>query len=259
MAKTRKQKGVMTIPELRRAFDHMETFTAILIRKGGDADDRRKAFQAEWKRVFHRAVDDKAADAYLAFESKKHKKSSTRKMRGGSVLDVNPLAGAPLDYATRPGLPGPYGVFPAYVNSGLNMYDTINQDSLTATCGQDITPKIAEDMGSNQVQKGGKRRSSSRRQSKSKRATRRGSRRVRKQMGGFPTMSEFVQGLTFRPFSASVPTTSFYDGTMAFKAQPLPLSPTAATGYPPFLPYKASTLDAVATEINRDLQNEMRS
>jgi len=257
MAKTRKQKGVMTIPELRRAFDHMETFTARLMTKGGDANERRKAFQAEWKRIFHRSVDDKAADAYLAFEAKKHKKSSTRKMRGGYA--ASPLGGAPLDYATRPGLPGPYGVFPAYVNSGLDMYDTINKDSLTETCGQDITPKIAEDMGSNQVQKGGKRRSTSRKSRSNKRSTRKTSRRNRKQMGGFPTMSEFVQGLTFRPFSASVPTTSFYDGTMAFKAQPLPLSPTAATGYPPFLSYKASTLDAVATEINRDLKTEMRS
>jgi hypothetical protein len=255
--KTRKQRGIMTIPELRQAFDHMELFTAKLIAKGGDAKERRKAFQAEWMRVFHRPVDDKAADAYLAFESKKHKKSGTRKMRGGSAA---PLGGAPLDYATRPGLPGVYGVFPAYVTSGFDIYDKVNQDSLTATCGQDITPKIADDMGSNRVHNGGKRRGTRRMTGKkSQRKSSRKTRVRRRQMGGFPTLAEFAQGLSFRPFSTSTPTTSFYDGTMAFKGVPLPPPATAASGNPPYIPYKPTTLDATATDINRDLVNEMRS
>lgn len=241
--RTRKQKGLMTIPELRKAFDHMESFTSRLLQKKLDTKARRKEFQSEWMRVFHHSVDDKAADAYLSFESKKSKKSGTRrKMRGGQVL-----AGAPLDYTTRPGMHSPYGVFPAYVNSGFAIYDKINQDSLDATCGQDITPKLPADLGSNAVsQKGGKR-------------SRKNTRRNRKQMGGFPTMAEFAQAVSFRPFSASAPTTSLYDASMAVKGVPPPPPSTAATGNPPYQEYKANTLSAVATAITRDLANEMRA
>jgi hypothetical protein len=72
MVKTRKsKKGILTIPELRKAFDHMESFTSSLVKRTRDPVERRKAFQKEWAKVFYRSVNDKSADAYLQFEAKK--------------------------------------------------------------------------------------------------------------------------------------------------------------------------------------------
>lgn len=243
MAKTRKsKKGAMTIPELRHAFDHMENFTVHLLAKTKDATGRRKAFQKEWMKVFGRSVDDKAANAYLQFESKKKGKTKRHRQHGG----VQPLAGAPLDYSTRPGLYAPYGVFPAYVSSGLDFYDKINQQAPVAGCGkEDTTPKLAADMGSNEVgkQKGGRRK------------TRKG----RKQKGGFPSIGDFASSASFRPFAATNPTGAFYDATMAWKGQPLPLSPMPNTANPPYVPYKPTIISSTATSIERDLASEIRS
>lgn len=242
---TRKRKGgVMTIPQLRKAFDHIETRTHDILMRHSDKKSRREAFQAEWKKVFHRDVDAGAADAYLDFAAKKKKRSGsgTRKMkqRGGMPA----LAGAPLDYSTRPGVYGPYGVFPAYVSSGFDFYNSINKDSLTEQCGKEnITPKVPADIGSNVVsQKGGKRRRSTRKH---------------KQRGaGFPSISEFASALTMRPFEVSVPTSPVYDAQMAFKGQPLPPSPSPVTSQPGYAQAPMIPLDAKALTYQRDLANE---
>lgn len=241
VAKTRKtKKGAMTIPELRRAFDHMENFTLHILSKTKDQVARRKAFQKEWMKVFHRPVDDKAANAYLQFESKKKGKTKRHRQRGGA----GPLAGAPLDYSTRPGLYAPYGVFPAYVSSGLDFYDKINQQAPVAGCGkEDTTPKLAADMGSNEVgkQKGGRRK-------------------TRKARGGaFPSITEFASSAGFRPFAANVPTGAFYDAQMAWKGQPFPASPSPNTANPPYVAYRPTIVRAEATSIDRDLGSEIRS
>ena len=234
----------MSIPQLRKSFDHMERFTLSLLRgPTKDVVARRKAFQKEWLKVFKRPVDDKAADAYLLFEARKGKKK-TRKQRGGA-----PLGGAPLDYSMGPGVMqtqgGQYGSFPAYIDSGFDSYATkINQDSITSQCGQvDTTPKMAADLGSNQVsQKGGKR-----------------SRRVRKQMGGFPTLAEFGTALTFRPLLANNPTTALYDAQMYSKGLPMPASPSPNTATPLYTNYKPHMINTPASGISRDLTNEIRT
>lgn len=251
--KTRKlKKGLMTIPQLRKAFDHIERYTTSLLQSTKDATERRKAFQKEWKKVFHREVDDKSADAYLQFEEKKVGKKGTRKQKGGSTVttdqrggSASPLAGAPLDYSTRPGIDGIYGVFPAYVSSGLSFYNDINLEAPLAGCGtENTTPKVPISIGSNAVQKGGKRR------------TRKG----KKQNGGaFPSISEFAQALSFRPVTATAPPSITYNAQMDFKGLPSPPSSQANTGSPPYISYKPTTLAGVATEITRDLGSEIRS
>lgn len=236
----------MTIPQLRKAFDHIERFTASLLKESGSPEERRKAFQKEWMKVFHRAVDDKSANAYLEFEAKKGKKSGTRKQRGGSA----PLAGAPLDYSTRPGINGIYGVFPAYVSSGLAFYNDINLEAPLAGCGtENTTPKVPLSIGSNEVQKGGTRRSK-----KSKKGTRR-----RQGGGAFPTISEFAQALSFRPITPSAPPSTSYVAQMDYKGLPPYPSSAANTGSPPYVTLKPVVLPGVATEINRDLGSEIRS
>ena len=241
-SKTRKmKKGLMTIPQLRKAFDHVEEFTNSLLKSVKDTNERRKAFQKEWMKVFHREVDDKSADAYLMFEEKKSKGKGkgTRKQKGGSQL-----SGAPLDYSTRPGIDGIYGVFPAYVSSGLSFYNDINKEAPLAGCGtENTTPKVPLSIGSNEVQKGGKRKT----------------RKQRQQGGAFPTISEFAQALTFRPITSTNPPTAFYNAQMDYKGVSPPPSSAPNTANPPYIGYKPSMLAGVATEINRNLGNEVRS
>lgn len=239
MAKRRtvRSKELMTIPQLRRAFDHMESFTHALVRSGKSTAEQRKEFQAEWKRTFHREIQAKAADTYLQFTSKKIKQSGTRKgkkQRGGQMP---PLAGAPLDYSTRPGIYGPYGEFPAYVSSGFAFYNDINKDSQTEGCGvKDITPDLSVITRTYPPQKGGKQ-----------------TRRRRTQRGGFPSISEFAQALTFRPLIATNPTTPPYDAMMTFKGQPPSPLPGPNTGNPPYVSQQPMTYGALATSIQRDL------
>lgn len=246
-SKTRKiQKGFMTIPQLRKAFDHIESFSQSLLHNTNDTEERRKAFQKEWMKVFHRAVDDKSANAYLQFEEKKGKgkgkgKAKTKKQTGGAGI----VSGAPLDYSTRPGIDGLYGTFPAYVSSGLAFYNDINKEAPLAGCGvENTTPKVPLSIGSNEVQKGGRR-----------------SRKNKRRQGGgaFPSISEFAQALTFRPITATNPPSMIYNAQMAYKGVPPPASSVANTANPPYMPYKPSIMAGVATEINRDLGSEIRS
>lgn len=239
--KTRKlKKGLMTIPQLRKAFDHIEHYTESLLKKTSNSDERRKAFQKEWSKVFHRAVDDKSANAYLAFEEKKMGRKGTRKQKGGALL-----AGAPLDYSTRPGIEGVYGVFPAYVSSGFAFYNDINKEAPLAGCGiENTTPKVPISIGSNEVQKGGKRKT----------------RKNKRQGGGaFPSISEFAQTMSSRPILSTNPPTMAYTAQMDFKGLPSPASSAANTANPPYLTMKPSTLTAIATDIQRDLGSEIRS
>jgi hypothetical protein len=123
-------------------------------------------------------------------------------------------------------------------------------DSPRIGCGvENITPKIPAGLGSNEVnfQKGGKRRSNR-------------SNRSRKAKGGaFPTVSEFAQAFQFRPMTSGVPPSVFYDAQTAFKGQPLPPTPSPNTGNPPYWTPPTQTLEAVATDIKRDLGSEIRS
>jgi hypothetical protein len=82
---------------------------------------------------------------------------------------------------------------------------------------------------------------------------------MRKQMGGFPTLSEFATALSFRPLLASSPTTSMFDAQMAVKGQALPPSPYANTANPGYMPYKPVILNAAAATITRDLGKEITS
>jgi hypothetical protein len=142
----------LSIPELRTAFDALDQEARRILREGS-ADKQVKEFQAVWKRIFHRPVSAEAAEGYLAVKrAGRTPRNGTRKQKGGAGA----LAGAPLDYMTRPGVDGAHVSVPQYVSSGLTFYNHINQDALSKGCGvEDITPKIPVGMGSNEVMKGG--------------------------------------------------------------------------------------------------------
>lgn len=179
--KQKEKSKVMTIPQLRKAFEHMEKFRDL------------ETFRKEWKKTFGKEVSKEAAEDYLKFV----KASGSGKQSGGS----SPLAGAPLDYTTRPGTDLPYGSYPQYISGGFGF---ANMDSLSQQCGKEtqLWPGVPASSvtGSNEFMKGGKRN------------------KTRKQKGGsFPSLgtafSEFLQ----RPFGMSSPPSAAQDLQMLAK------------------------------------------
>ena len=150
MALTRKVKkgssngksGLMTIPQLRTAFDHLEKKTAHILKTKSKVT-RVEEFQKEWKKLFKRPITASSAKEYLEF-CESHGKGKGQ--IGGA---------APLDYTMAPGASEPYGSFPSYLTSGFDV--GVPRDSFSAQCGkEDATPILAPSFGSNLV--GGKTR-----------------------------------------------------------------------------------------------------
>ena len=235
--KTRKHSGKvksLTIPQLRKSFDHIDSWVDSHMSKKKAVKELVPAFQTEWKKTFHHEVNAKAAEAYLSIKhrSSSHGSRMTKKQRGGNP---SVLAGAPLDYATRQGVYGVYGHFPQYVSSGLSFYNQINQDSLTAGCGtENITPKLPADMGSNEFQKGGKR--------KSRRVLKKGG-KTRKQHGGFglqdnlSTVRATLDVMANRPFPGGQPPTTAFIQQMGLKGE------TVGTPHPSLQTYSPQAYD----------------
>jgi len=245
---------MMTIPQLRKAFDHMESFTLSLLQRVGDPKKRRQAFQEEWMRTFHRSVDDKAADAYLQFESKKMKKGTTKKQkqkqRGGADL-----GGAPLDYSTRPGIYGVYGEFPQYISGGFaTMGDATNKMAIQEGCNSAAeaakwqAPYTGFGAASLMGQKGGKSRTQKQKGKKT--------RKNKTMRGGAPSWGEFASAVTLRPMTASAPPSQLYTTMMEFKGgQPYPSS-LANTDAPPYQSIKPNVQTALPGAITRNLASE---
>jgi hypothetical protein len=136
-SQTRKKRSVskknrgLGLKHLRGAFDHIEQVVNKL--KGVSKHSFNAAvnsFKEEWEKTFKHAITPADAATYLKFRfGLKGKKAMTRrKMKGGAM---GPVAGAPLDYTTRPGESGVYGNFPTHVTSGL---DRLYGSALSAGC-----------------------------------------------------------------------------------------------------------------------------
>jgi hypothetical protein len=136
------------IPQLKHSFDVLEHEVSQIVKDTVNPKQQVKKFQEVWRKIFGRPVEAVAAEAYLRVKSKGHKSGKTRKVQKGGAA----LAGAPLDFQTRPGVDGVYGSFPQYLTSGLSFYNTINQDQLNKGVGLSMfDPAVPSDMGSNQV------------------------------------------------------------------------------------------------------------
>lgn len=138
----KKLKGIYSIPELRRSFEHIETFINEKITVKESKEQLIKDLRKEWSKVFFKDLDKKSADAFVTDRlSKTHCiRRKTAKHRGGASLINTPIAGAPLDYTTRAGIylaPGQiptnaghlplsdgsksnFGSFTKYVDSGFD-------------------------------------------------------------------------------------------------------------------------------------------
>jgi hypothetical protein len=179
----KKQNRGLTVPQLRKSFEHIHSYVK---KHNNDVPGFRK----EWKKIFGKDVSEEAARDYLAFM----KEHGTRAQSGGS------FSPAPIDYDMRAGADIPYGNFPAYVSSGFGF---ANIDSFHAQSGkEDITPILPQGLGSNAVMKGGKRK------------TRKG-----KQHGGayLPSLTTAVSEFVNRPFGMNSPPTTSQQTQMEIK------------------------------------------
>ena len=138
-SKSQKEVKPMTVPKLRQAFEHIQSF----LHKGTSIS----AFRKEWKKVFGTELSEKVAADYLAFVQAEGKGKSGNPQKGGS------MSPAPLGYSmSMPSQAGTPSV-PAYIAGGM----ALPSDSVAETCGQAKNPFLppAPSMGSNLV--GGKR------------------------------------------------------------------------------------------------------
>jgi len=134
--KTRKAKKVVTVPQLRKAFNHMDNVVEKLrsVAKHSFSDAVKK-YRDEWRKTFKHDLSPADATTYLKFRFKmkadKTRRVRTHSMRGGA--SVGSMAGAPLDYSLRAGVSGVYGNFPAQQTAGLDRYYT---PAITQDCGK---------------------------------------------------------------------------------------------------------------------------
>lgn len=145
---SRKRRMVSAIqPSLKHSFDVLEHEVAKIIKGENDQKKRVREFQAVWRKIFGRPVEAIAAEAYLQIKMKSGTSGRTRRQKGGAAI-----AGAPLDFQTRPGVDGVHGSFPPYLTSGLSFYNTINQDQLNKGVGLGaFEPAVPASLGSNQA------------------------------------------------------------------------------------------------------------
>lgn len=229
---TRKRKHtehVQTIPELRRAFEHIEQVGQRICQL--PTAKAVAEFQKEWKKTFYRDLSKQAAEAYLDHVKKEHSAPSktthkTRRLRGGSAL-----VGAPLDYTLRPGInlvdggvnQNSYAVTPAYVDKGFwnpepaQSYDPVPGQTRYVT-------QVPAGMGTNRFpqafgMRGGKHSS----KNKSKKAN-------RKLRGGALSFGQAISGASIdqafmRPFAMSSPSVPLQDATTFLRGQQLGQSP----------------------------------
>jgi len=260
MPKTRKSKAtkrtksrkaqhhgsIMTIPELRRAFEHIESFVEIHCHKPKEA--LIKEFRQEWARTFKKEVDAVSAKAYVehVLEQVKHKKPHERRHTGGAM----PLTGAPVSYdSVRPGVyvsagvdQGSYAVVPSYVQSGFNVSVPEIAKQMDPVAGQTVYPiRTPAGLGDNTVMFGG---------GSKKRASR------RKQSGGdvITDIGTSISQALFRIPTSTVPPSSIVDDVQAaWKGTPLPPPPDATyqtrsnSGPPYIMTPKAPILNLPST------------
>ncbi len=240
--------GIMTIPELKRAFEHVEEY--VELHHTVPLNKLVPMFQEEWKKTFYREVDKGSAKAYVqhALKQLEHKPKKERRHYGGAIA----LTGAPLDYTPRPGLyvtpgvdQGSYAVVPKYVDSGFwnpeqgRDYDPVPGQTHYVT-------RTPEGMGSNAVHFGGSRnRTQKQRQQK-------------QQKGGdfLGDMWVAAKQAIFNPQIAMVPPPNpIDDGIRAFRGLPVGPSPDASQRGPNYIltPRTPLMTGAVVGNINASL------
>ncbi len=210
-------RSIMGIPQLRRAFEHVQDVAHKLIASKNLSKESINEFIKVWHSEFGKPLTAESAKSYLEHlqsmgpVSLSAKKSTTRKrtLKGGAA----PIAvtAAPLDYKTEPGVYGTYGNFPAYISGGFEVgVPRISQ--LEGWGRVDTSPAIPADIGSNQAG-GGSASASSNRKKRAPNKTRRLN-AGRRRGGGQLILN-------------TNPTSVIKDGISYWHGQSLPPSPVA--------------------------------
>ncbi len=105
----KKAKGVYSIPELRRSFEHIEEYVNEKIALKESKEQLIKDLRKEWSKVFLKELDRKSAEAFvserLTHKSIRHRTLRRHGGRGAQLPNTEtPIAGAPNDYTTRAGI-----------------------------------------------------------------------------------------------------------------------------------------------------------
>lgn len=210
-SKTRRQKKVLSIPQLRKSFHAIESFLSAKLRNSSaKTEDVIKSFRKEWQRHFRKNLSVNAARSYI-----NHMREKLVKQRSQGGGSSNQLVGAPLDMTTRPGVYGPYGNFLDYVNKGFQ----VPEPGIQQECGiKDFTPSISPNIS----QRAGARKTR------------------RRQRGGVNILTGAPFAAEFRPFIAQNPITTQASIQNNFKALPSPPSgdpadPAFAYKMPPYI------------------------
>jgi hypothetical protein len=232
LTKHTKSVKSITVPELRRAFEHIQTF----LHKGATT----QAFRKEWKKVFGTELSEKAASDYIAFVEADKSKAQ----KGGAQM----MSPSSLGYdMTNPGTASQAPSVPAYVAGGI----APPADSVYSTCGEvgkhPFLPPAAS-MGSNevlaspgpsgQVQKGGRGK------------TTRKFRKNRKQGGGAMSLSTAVSEFMQRPFAMGSPPGAANDAMMLAKGYNSFPSPRPEINNP-FVPQGPGVYNASISPVSR--------
>jgi len=180
---SKKSNHILTVSGIKSRFAKLDESVRSFI--GKHAHKPRELadhISRQWSALFKKNLSSKSAATLASHFSKTGKKS---KMSGGN------LAGAPLDYVMRPGMPGvsTYGVFPTEVGADLKSVahlDVYTNSGLSRSCGHENTSaSVPAHMGSNKV--GGARR-----------------RNTRKTRGG-----NFALSIGTRPYVSGSPSEAF--------------------------------------------------
>lgn len=209
-------EGVMTIPELRRAFEHMEDMIHECHVSGKARDECVKRIRKEWSLTFNKELSKSSAESLLKSHISSHQKKRTRKRGGASLTSL----GAPVDHQMR------MGGYPDASQGGMRDYylkGLANTLPQIADAGKVVWPTPGPSMGKNVVMNGG----------------RRGTRRT-----GGANMGALLSAAFERPVGGSSPPGILYDAQTMMKGQmtgasPSPIYDTA--------PYRAAFSPKVIT------------
>jgi hypothetical protein len=191
-------RKAMSVADIRQKFKVMDSSMRDFIKRNNLNNPRElgKQVSRHWAGLFNKHLSGNAAaelgNHYLNLHGKRKAK------RGGS------LAGAPLDYVMRPGMPAvaTYATFPTEVGAdpkAVQDLDVYYNSALSRSCGSENTSAhVSHDMGSNLVPaKGGARR-----------------RRTMRKRGG-----DFLTALSVRDFAASNPSGFLQQASEAWMGQ----------------------------------------
>jgi hypothetical protein len=218
--KNPEKKSLLTIPALRRSFEHIEAFVDELISKKESEDKIVKLLQKEWQVIFLKPIPKKSAVEFVKQRVSHCIGTSHRTLRrkGGSTI----FSGAPLDSSMGPGLflapnsppnaqghltlsngsPSSYGSFVDYITSGFKVPDmAIKSDPIQ---GQPLWPIPSMFGGKRGLKTKSKSKSGSKHRARSLKSRTRGG-------GPLDTTGTIISQVMMHPIPSSNPSTIMND------------------------------------------------